>query len=134
MAQLVPPHNSEEVKQLLLSQTQRSEVRKQSEKLKKIPLDSRACCDLCMLAMGDYTPLDGFMGHDDWRGSCLDMKLANGVFWPIPITLSVDTDLGDSIRAEEEVALVDADSAEILAVMAVREKYAVGKKIADEHV
>src|SRR5262252_1003814 len=134
MAQLVPPHNSEEIKPLLLPQTQRSEVRKRSEKLKKIPLDSRAGSDLFMLAMGAYTPLDGFMGRDDWRGSCLDMKLANGVFWPIPITLSVDTDLGDIIRAEEEVALVDADSAEILAVMAVREKYAIDKKIEAEHV
>src|SRR5215471_7074678 len=113
MAQLVPPHNSEEVKPLLLSQTQRSEVRKRSEKLKKIPLDSRACSDLFMLAMGAYTPLDGFMGHDDWRGSCLDMKLANGVFWPIPITLSVNRDLADSLISEEEVALIDTESGEI---------------------
>ena len=134
MAQLVPPHNSEEIKPLLLPQTQRSEVRKRSDKLKKIPLDSRAGSDLFMLAMGAYTPLDGFMGRDDWRGSCLDMKLANGVFWPIPITLSVDTDLGDSIRTEEEVALVDADSGEILAVMTVREKYAIDKKVEAEHV
>ena len=134
MAQLVPPHNSEEVKPLLLPQTQRSEVRKRSEKLKKIPLDSRAGSDLFMLAMGAYTPLDGFMGRDDWRGSCLDMKLANGVFWPIPITLSVDTDLGDSIGAGEEVTLVDTDSGEILAVMAVREKYAIDKKVEAEHV
>ena len=52
----------------------------------------------------DDDPLDGFMGHDDWRGSCLDMKLANGVFWPIPITLPVDKDLADGVHAEEEVA------------------------------
>ena len=46
MAQLVPPHKSEEIKPLLLPQTQRSEVRKRSDKLKKIPLDSRAGSDL----------------------------------------------------------------------------------------
>src|SRR5215510_10137982 len=134
MAQLVPPHKSQEVKPLLAPELQRSEERERAEKLRKVPLDSRAVSDLFMLAMGAYTPLDGFMGRDDWRGSCLDMKLANGVFWPIPITLSVDTDLGDSIRAEEEVALVDADSGEILAVMAVREKYAIDKKVEAEHV
>ena len=87
-----------------------------------------------MLAMGAYTPLDGFMGHDDWRGSCLDMKLAGGVFWPIPITLPVAKDLADSIHAEEEVALVDAESGEILAVMEVREKYSIDKKLEAEHV
>ena len=62
------------------------------------------------------------------------MKLTNGVFWPIPITLSVDSDLADSIRVEEEVALVEAESGEILAVMAVREKYAIDKTIEAEHV
>ena len=40
------------------------------------------------------------MGHDDWRGSCLDMKLTSGTFWPIPITLPVSKDLADSIHAE----------------------------------
>ena len=81
-----------------------------------------------MLAMGAYTPLDGFMGHDDWRGSCLDMKLTSGVFWPIPITLPVNKDLADSIHAEEEVTLIDAETGEILAVMEVHEKYSIDKQ------
>ena len=103
-------------------------------KLEKIPLDSRAVSDVFMLAMGAYTPLDGFMGHDDWRGSCLDMKLADGVFWPIPITLSVNKDLADSIRAEEHVALADAETGEVLAIMHVQEKYSIDKHFEAEHV
>ncbi len=75
MAKLVPPHHSEQVSPLLLPQTQQAEESKRAEKLRKILLDSRTVSDLFMLAMGAYTPLDGFMGHDDWRGSCLDMKL-----------------------------------------------------------
>jgi sulfate adenylyltransferase len=134
MAQLVPPHNSEQVKPLLLPEAQRSEEHKRAEKLRKIHLDSRTVSDLFMLAMGAYTPLDGFMGHDDWRGSCLDMKLGNGVFWPIPITLSVDNDLANSIHAEEEVTLVDAETGDILAVMEVHEKYSIDKKLEAEHV
>ena len=134
MPQLVSPHGSETVKPLLLPETERAAELERAEKLKKIPLDSRAVSDVFMLAMGAYTPLDGFMGHDDWRGSCLDMKLANGTFWPIPITLPVDTDLADSIGAEEEVALADAESGEILAVMQVTEKYAIAKDLEAEHV
>src|SRR5580700_1626916 len=125
MSKLVPPHNSEQVKPLLLPETERAEERKRAAKLRKIPLDSRAVSDVFMLAMGAYTPLGGFMGHDDWRGSCLDMKLASGVFWPIPITLSATRDLADSIRAEEEVKLVDGETGEILALMEVREKYSI---------
>ena len=134
MAQLVPPHHSEVVKPLSLPQGQRLEEHKRAEKLKKIPLNSRTVSDLLMLAMGAYTPLDGFMGHDDWRSACLDMKLSSGVFWPIPITLSIEADLANSIRAEEEVALVDAESGEILAVMQVREKYAIDRTVEAEHV
>jgi sulfate adenylyltransferase len=87
-----------------------------------------------MLAMGAYTPLDGFMGHDDWRGSCRDMKLSNGLFWPIPITLPVQEDLADSIGEGDEVALADAETGEVLAIMDVREKYAIDKQLEAEHV
>jgi sulfate adenylyltransferase len=134
MYKLVPPHGSESVKPLLLPETERAEERKRAEKLKKIPLDSRAVSDVFMLAMGAYTPLDGFMGHDDWRGSCIAMKMANGLFWPIPITLPVKKDLADGIRAEEEVALVDGESGDILAIMQVREKYSIDKQFEAEHV
>jgi len=101
MSTLVPPHGSESVKPLLLPEAERADERTRAGTLKKIPLDSRAVSDVFMLAMGAYTPLDGFMGQDDWRGSCVDMKLANGLFWPIPITLPVSKDLADSIHAEE---------------------------------
>jgi len=84
--------------------------------------------------MGAYTPLDGFMGYDDWRGSCLEMKLASGVFWPIPITLPVEQDLAGAVGVDEHVALTDAESGEILAVMEVREKYSPDRLIEAEHV
>jgi sulfate adenylyltransferase len=134
MSQLVPPHGSESVKPLLLPETERDEEAKRAQTLRKIPLDSRAVSDVFMLAMGAYTPLDGFMGQDDWRGSCLDMKLTGGLFWPIPITVPVDKGLAGSIHAEDEVALTDAETGDILAVMQVREKYSIDKQIEAQHV
>lgn len=74
------------------------------------------------------------MAHDDWHGSCVDMKLTGGLFWPIPITLPVNKDLADSIHANEEVSLVDSETREILAVMQVQEKYSIDKRIEAEHV
>lgn len=134
MPQLVAPHGAESVKPLLVPESERAEESKPAGKLKKIPLDSRAVSDVFMLAMGAYTPLDGFMGHDDWRGSCLDMKRASGIFWPIPITLPVNKNLADSIRVGEEVALIDAERGEILAVMDVKEKYSIDKRTEAEQV
>ena len=134
MSKLVPPHFSDQVKPLLLPESERAEERNRAERLKKVPLDSRAVSDVFMQAMGAYTPLGGFMGHDDWRGACVDMKLASGVFWPIPITLSTTTDIAAGINAGEEVALADGETGEILAIMQVREKYSIDKKLEAENV
>src|SRR6185312_10689245 len=134
MAKLVPPHFSDQVKPLLLPERERAEERKNAEKLKKIRLDTRTVSDVFMLGLGAYTPLDGFMGHDDWRGACVDMKLSNGLFWPIPITLPVASDIAEPIQVREEVALTASESGEILAILQVREKYGIDKSLEAKHV
>ncbi len=134
MSKLVPPHGGGSLKPLLIPEAERAEEKKRAAALKKVPMASRETSDLLMLAMGAYTPLDGFMGQTDWRGACVDMKLANGLFWPIPITLSTDKALADSIREGEEVALVDRDSGETMAVMEVSEKYAIDRELECAHV
>ncbi len=134
MSRLVPPHGSPTLKPLLLPEIERSEELKRARELKKIPLSSREASDLFMMGMGAYTPLDGFMGEADWRGCCLDMTLAGGLFWPIPITLSCEEKLGASLRYGEDVALTEAQSGEILATLQVNEKYAIDKELECLHV
>ena len=129
MPQLVAPHGTDSVKPLLLPETERAEEAKRAARLKKVPLDTRAVSDIFMLAMGAYTPLDGFMGHDDWRGSCVDMRMKSGVFWPIHITLPVKKDIADAISQGEEVALADGETGDILAIMEVTEKYSIDRQL-----
>jgi len=50
------------------------------------------------------------------------------VFWPIPITLSIDEAIADSIALGDDVALVDPDGGGVLAVLRVREKYRIDKR------
>jgi sulfate adenylyltransferase len=80
-----------------------------------------------MLGIGGFTPLEGFMTRADWEGVCDGMKMMNGLFWPIPITLSTDKATADSIKTGADVALVDGESGEILATMKVTEKYTIDK-------
>ena len=87
-----------------------------------------------MLGMGAYTPLDGFMGYDDWCGSVTEMRLTNGVFWPLPITLSVAKDVANSIGIGEEVALSDGESGDLLGTLMVREKYGIDRELECKHV
>ena len=107
MSNLVNPHGSPELKSLLLEGQEREEQIRKAEKLKKVPMSSRETSDLIMMGIGAFTPLEGFMGYDDWKGVCDDLAMPskNGLFWPIPITLSAAQDLADSIRTGEEVAL-----------------------------
>ncbi|HZT04267.1 MAG TPA: sulfate adenylyltransferase [Steroidobacteraceae bacterium] len=134
MPQLVSPHGSDAVKPLLAPLTERAEGLRRAERLRRIALDSRAVSDVLMLGMGAYTPLDGFMGPDDWRGACVDMRLASGLFWPIPITLPVAQDVADSIGLQEEVALIGSESGELLAILEVCAKYRIDKALEARHV
>ena len=134
MSKLVPPHGAKELKPLIFPEAERPDQVKRTQQLKKIPMTSRETSDVIMLAMGAYTPLDGFMGESDWRGCCEDMKLVDGLFWPIPVTLATEPDLADSIEIGEEVALVDADSGEIMGIMTVREKYGIDKELECQNV
>ena len=128
MSNLVPPHGADSLKPLLLPETERSEEAQRAGHLKQVPLSSREVSDLFMLGMGAYTPLDGFMGEADWRGCCEHMKLADGLFWPIPITLSCAQELGDNIGVGEDVALVDGETDELLGILTVEEKYAIDRE------
>ena len=129
MSKLVRPHGGGSLKPLLIEKQARASELKRAQGLRVVPMTSRETSDLLMLAMGAYSPLDGFMGHDDWRRVCVEMKLADGLFWPIPITLSCSEDLAEGIGLGEEVALTDQDSGEIMATMSVTEKYAIDREL-----
>ena len=127
MSKLVNPHGSDELKTLLLEGDALAAEKARAETLPKVMISSREVGDVIMMGIGGFTPLDGFMTHADWQGVCDGMKMANGLFWPIPITLSTDTSVADGLSLGQDVALVDAESNEIMATMTVTEKYSVDK-------
>jgi len=129
MAALVRPHGGGPLKVLLAPRADRAHEIERAKRLTKVPLSTREISDLFMLAMGAYTPLDGFMGEQDWRRCCTEMKTRTGLFWPIPITASCREDLGNEISIGEEIALVDESTGEILAIQTITEKYAIDKKL-----
>ena len=128
MSKLVPPHGGGELSPLLIPEAERADEVKRAQGLKKVPMTSRETSDVIMMALGAYTPLNGFMGEADWRGVSGEMKMASGLFWPIPVTLSAGEDLAGSIADGEEVALVDAESDEIMGLMTVRGKYTIDRE------
>lgn len=126
---LVRPHGRQDLKPLALDESAAADARRRAATLPGIPVSSREKGDLIMLGIGGFTPLDGFMTHADWQGVCDDLRLANGLFWPIPITLSVADTQADRIAIGTEIALLDAETSEPLATMTVTEKYRIDKAL-----
>ncbi|HJT68232.1 MAG TPA: bifunctional sulfate adenylyltransferase/adenylylsulfate kinase [Pyrinomonadaceae bacterium] len=97
-----------------------SEALQRAKALPVVRLSERALCDLELLATGAFSPLDRFMGAEDYRRVVAEMRLANGYLFPIPITLPVGPD--DPVRLDSEIALTDARN-EIVATMTIEEVY-----------
>lgn len=126
---LVNPHGKEKkLKPLLLAGAELKEEQKKAKTLNQVRIASREAGDLIMMGIGGFTPLDGFMGHDDWKGVCKEYKMADGTFWPIPVTVSTTDGQADSIKIKEEIALVSEETGEIIAAMKVTEKYKIDKE------
>ena len=87
MSKLVNPHGGGELKPLLLEGKALEAEKQKAAGLPKINVSSREAGDIIMMGIGGFTPLKGFMTHTDWQRVCDGMMMANGLFWPIPITL-----------------------------------------------
>ena len=124
---LVDPHGGGSLKPLLLSGEELIAEVVRAQSFPMVAVSSREKGDIIMLGIGGFTPLDGFMTHADWQGVCDGMTMTNGLFWPIPITLSTDKSTADAIPTGSEIALVDPEDQSILATMKVTEKYSIDK-------
>lgn len=127
MSQLVAPHGSGELQPLLLEGTALEKEKVYAQSLTRLTVSSRESGDIIMMGIGGFTPLDGFMTYADWKKVCDDFTLSNGLFWPIPITLSADRDVARNIKVGTDIALIGPESNEILATMSVTEKYGIDK-------
>jgi sulfate adenylyltransferase len=126
MSYLIPPHGGK-LKALLLKGKVLEEALKKANTLPQIRMTSRERDDLIMMGIGAFSPLEGFMGKADWKGVCDEVRMTDGTFWPIPITLSVTKEVARDIREGHEVVLVDDENKEPMGSMVVEEKYSIDK-------
>jgi sulfate adenylyltransferase len=89
--------------------------------LPSLQISERSLCDLELLATGAFSPLDRFMGKEDYQRVLDEMRLTSGHIFSIPITLPVEPGT-PGIELDKEIALRNSKN-ELLAVMNVEEIY-----------
>ncbi|MFB3067702.1 MAG: sulfate adenylyltransferase, partial [Acidobacteriota bacterium] len=116
---LISPYGGKLV-DLLVSAEELPNLKAHASQLPSIRISERSVCDLELLAMGAFSPLERFMGQEDYRRVLAEMRLTDGSIFSIPITLPVDP--APHIRLDQQIVLCDARN-ELLALMTIEEIY-----------
>ncbi len=116
---VISPYGGKLVNLVVQDPAERTALLNEAVSLPSIQISQRALCDLELLATGGFSPLTRFMGRADYQHVLTEMRLASGLLFPIPITLTVS-------RAElprtERVSLRDARN-NLIAIMQVEEVF-----------
>lgn len=122
----IAPHGGELINRVASSE-QREVFLSKADFLPRVTLDERAVSDLEMIAIGGFSPLIGFMNQADYDRVVTEMRLANGVVWSIPITLSVTEENAAPLQPGGLVRL-DNPNGEFIGVLELSEKYSYDEK------
>ena len=124
---LIAPHGGELV-QLQVSEARAAELKAHSREWPSWDLTARQLCDLELIMSGGFSPLRGFMNRADYEGVCHNMRLANGILWPMPINLDVTEEFAKNLKpGSSNIALRDAEGV-MLAVLHVEDIWQPDRK------
>ncbi len=119
--ELIKPYGGKLV-DLLVDEKERKELKEEILHLKSIQIPQRFVCDLEMLATGAFSPLDRYMGKEDYESVLESMRLKNGLLFPIPVILPVKREQIEGIKEGERIVLRDPYNVP-LAVMRIEEVF-----------
>jgi len=126
MTETIAPHCGTLV-QRFVDEAENKRWRSRIDKLARIELTRREISDLEMIAVGAFSPLEGFMGEADYAAVVDTMRLANGLPWTIPVTIAVTTDESARYHAGDDIALVEP-AGKALAILHLKETYRPDKR------
>ncbi|KAF3887740.1 MULTISPECIES: sulfate adenylyltransferase [Nostocales] len=121
----IAPHGGQLVNRIATPE-QRQEFLSKADFLPRVQLDERAVSDLQMIAIGGFSPLTGFMNQEDYDRVVTEMRLANGNVWAIPVTLSVEEEVANSLK-EGGLIRLDNPAGEFIGVLELTQKYRYDK-------
>jgi sulfate adenylyltransferase len=122
---MIQPHGGKLVDRVL-SGKKREEALARAASLPRLVIDSELVSDVENIATGVYSPLEGFLGADDYRSVLASMRLRDDVPWTIPIVLDTDRETAAGLKTGGEV-LLTAEDGRPVALLHLEEKYDTDK-------
>lgn len=96
-------------------------------RLPRLRITRREASDIDLIACGALSPLEGFMGREDYCATLGEMRLARGVPWAIPITLGATAEQAAALGEGQEIAL-ESPQGHVAAVMLVEDRFPWDKR------
>ena len=127
-----PPHGGR-LTARLVGPEERDRWLDQVPVLNSVMLTPREMADLECLAVGAFSPLEGFLGKADYQSVVANMRLANGLVWSLPVTLAATADEVLVLKKGGDVVLRDPQG-EPLAILHLDEIYAYDREEEAESV
>jgi sulfate adenylyltransferase len=132
MSETIAPHGGK----LINREASGDEATSLAERARSLPalkLTSRALSDLELIAIGGFSPLEGFMTRAQYTRVVNDMHLPDGLPWSLPVTLAATRDEAAPLKDGSQVALADDDGAP-LALLDLEERYDYDKEAEAQQV
>ncbi|MCG6910621.1 MAG: bifunctional sulfate adenylyltransferase/adenylylsulfate kinase [Deltaproteobacteria bacterium] len=120
------PHGGKLI-DLVVDEERASVLRELAFSLPDITLNGRQLCDLELLAVGAFSPLEGFMCRSDYESVLDRMRLQDGLLWPMPVCLDVSATQSQSLETGQSVTLRDPEGF-LLAVMHIEDMWPVARE------
>ncbi len=103
---LVSPHGGELCRRWLRGDAKAALLEK-ARSMPVIDIGVRSAVDVDKICSGAFSPLKGFMGSKDYLRVLKDMRLENGLPWPMVVALPISTELAASLSVGAQAALRD---------------------------
>jgi sulfate adenylyltransferase len=121
----ISPHGGQLVNRVLRGELRQAALERAAS-FPQVQLSSMAASDLEMIAVGAFSPLNGFMTKADYDSVIDTMHLSTGPAWTVPVTLPVDDDTAEGLHEGQEIALLDGDY--LMGIMTVAAKFRADKE------
>jgi sulfate adenylyltransferase len=124
---LIEPHGGTLINRMV-PDDKAAEMRDEAKGLPQITLSAKQACDLEMIGIGAFSPIEGFCTKDDFESICREMHLAGGPVWSIPLTLAVDDATKGKLHEGGRAALYHRDGT-LMAIIHCEQIYPHDKKL-----